>query len=343
MYKTFTRSLSKIKPGVWSDFTKRSSSLKINDSHVGLFLPQNRHNYYSPLLIDETFQQAYDVLQTEAQSIYDQIENTSDEQEIRLLLVKAEEQNPEVLYNLETGSNVDLTHPIYQEKAKQAWELYDLMILMQRLEQLSVIPDTLPTLDPKVDVQIRFPHNKKHPFNQWITPGDILPSFAVNQPPEIKIQQFDDVKSDQLFTIVLLNPDNPDLSTNSFHTSINFGVCNVPLNILNNTLSIKNYLNPNFDTFQPYVPLTPEINSGSYQRACLWVFKQHNNEKVSPSVIEDNGNFNIRQFSESLNLTPVGAHVWRQVFDRSVNDVRSQYGLPEGRVFHRVRKAEPLV
>ena len=50
---------------------------------------------------------------------------------------------------------------------------------MQRLEQLHVIPDTLPTLVPEADVKVKFSHNVEHEFRDWIAPGSILPTFAV--------------------------------------------------------------------------------------------------------------------------------------------------------------------
>ena len=86
--------------------------------------------------------------------------------QIETLKIETEMKNPEVLYNVEYGSveNIDTTQPIYRKLLKEKWKDYDLMLLMQRLEQLHVIPDTLPTLDPKVDVKVKFSHNVEEEF-----------------------------------------------------------------------------------------------------------------------------------------------------------------------------------
>lgn len=350
MLRVFKRSLSrdlKVSKGIWSDFSNRAESLKIQS----LASPNTRLNYHSPNLIDETFEKAYDLLQNDSEQLYKELQNNKSlsPKTKEKLSIEAEKHNPEVLFNLTFGdaTKLDLTQPIYRNHLYKQWKSYDLQVLMQRLEQFKVIPDTMPTLDPKIDVKIKFPTNNPE-FINWITPGEILPSFITKFPPMIKLQLFESLPENtenQLFTIVLVNPDDPDLSTNSFKTTLNYGLANVPINLTKNTIDVSDYLSESspFQTFRSYTPILPEINAGEYQRCCLWVFK-HNDS--APITIAENDvkpdNFDIRQFAETHNLTAVGAHVWRQVFDRSVNDVRKLYGLPNGRVFHRVRRPHPL-
>ncbi|ODV65808.1 PEBP-like protein [Hyphopichia burtonii NRRL Y-1933] len=343
--------------GVWSEFSKRSSSLKIftPENKSDIFNPINpavgpasvkdvslKTSYHSPELIDDTFQQAYDLLENEASKIYGQIDQETDLVKKNDLLIEAEQYNPEVLYNVKFHSDkLDLSQPVYKHFTKKQWENKDLMLTMQRLETLKMIPDTLPTLDPKCHIQIKFPHNTDRLFSNWITPGEILPAFAVNKPPTIKIIDFDNLdNSDQLYTILIVNPDVPDLSTNSFKTCLNYGLSNVKLNNIDNTLNTEKLLNhENEWCFKSYQPLTPEKNIPN-QRACLWVLKQ--SKKFSlPEIARDY--FNIREFTENFNLTPVGAHIWRQHFDRSVKATNFSYGLPKPKVFHRVRKDAPMV
>lgn len=336
--------------GVWSEFQSRSSSLKIPNEKIrsDLFngispeegpnsynVPTHRKTYHSPLLIDPTFQQAYDILENEAESIHKEAKANESED----LLVKAELKNPEVLHNFNTGK-ADLSLPVYRHLAEEKWKSHDLMVTMQRLESLHVIPDTLPTLDPKVDVKVRFGHNTRSEFIGDIEPGTILPAFAVSIPPTIEVQEFNSSDYDLgLYTAVLVNPDTPDLEKNSFKTTLNYGLHNVPLTYTDNKiLPAKLMSNPEF-IFQQYTPLLPEKNAQT-QRACLWVFRQ---SKELKDLSFDAENFNIREFAESNGLTAVGAHVWRQAFDRSVNETRTKYGLPLGRVFKRVRGTKPLV
>lgn len=347
--------------GIWSDFSKRALSLAVLNPDIKLLHeinptegPASIENlerklaYHSPVDIDNTFALAYDLLQQESEAKYREIESLQAQEptketkdRIDELRVQAEKFNPEVLYNAEYfgAHHLDKSQPVYRQLLKEKWQALDLMVLMQRLEQLAVIPDTLPTLVPEVDVKVKFPHNTKNEFSSWVTPGEILPAFAVAKPPTILVQEFDRVDEDQLYTVLIVNPDTPDLASNSFSTTLHYGLANVPLNNVNNTIDTKLLLTAgDKHTFKDYTPLVPEKNAQN-QRACLWVFRQAGPVEVSNVESES---FDIRGFVANHSLNPVGAHVWRQHFDRSVNEVRSQYGLGKGRVFHRVRDVQPV-
>lgn len=344
--------------GVWSDFKSRPSSLKLLDEklHRDLFEgidetgPKSiadkdvRAGYHSPSYIDEVFKDAYDLLQDNAQNIYTEISKQKDKlsvENLERLLAKAEETNPAVLHNVTFNLEaVDRSQPVYRRYLQKKWESYALMVTMQRLEQLHVIPDTMPTLEPAVDVRVKFAHNTKLEFSEWVVPGLKLPAFAVSKPPTIEIQEFSiPEKHTGLYSVLLVNPDTPHLSTNSFKTTLNYGLYNVPLTYTDNTITPGKLLtNPQW-IFKRYQPLLPEKNAQT-QRASLWVFRQG---RELNNVKFDSENFDIRSFAEENNLTAVGAHVWRQEFDRSVNKVREQYGLPKGKVYHRVRGTSPLL
>ena len=359
---------------VWSNFESRSPSLLINNEQVkkGLLNKldpkqgpasyptyEERLQYHSPLEIDETFAVSYKILEEEASRSFASAQRL---QEIKNKLVKegkdlghlqtridekliqAEIKNPEVLYNVEFSDpdSIDMSQPVYRHLMKQKWEDHDLMLLMQRLEQLHVIPDTMPTLDPKAEVKIKFTHNTDPLFKGWVVPGSMVPAHSVSKPPTIKVQEFDRIEGDNnLYTVLIVNPDTPNLETNSFTTKLHYGLKNVPLNNVDNLIDVPKLMKmgPKV-TFQEYTPLTPEKNT-SYQRACLWVFRQ-------PQKIADDAealqlgqeHFDIRKFAQDHGLTAVGATVWRQKFDRSVPKVREEYGLGPGRVYYKTRSDE---
>lgn len=54
---------------------------------------------------------------------------------------------------------------------------------MQRLTQMHVIPDVLPTIDPVVDVQVRFK-------GKDVQPGAIMHTLRTEQQPTLKIIPF---------------------------------------------------------------------------------------------------------------------------------------------------------
>lgn len=351
---------------MWSEFTKRPASLKIADERVrkGLLSgfeplegpasiadPARKSAYHSPLCIDEVFETSYKLLEEQSGVYYEkinaleaQIASASDavtkqklQRIIDKLLVKAESNNPEVLYiSRFAPQKMDASHPVYRQIMKDSWKDYDLMITMQRLEQLKMIPDTLPTLEPVADVKVSFPHNTIAEFVGDVTPGTLLPAFAVSRPPQIKVTNFDGSQEKALYTVLIVNPDTPDLAANSFSTTLHYGIHNVELDKINDT--IYPLLPSDEHVFHAYEPLVPEKNAQK-QRACLWVLKQ---SQPLENVTAEPTFFDIRKFVEDHKLAPVGAHIWRQQYDRSVNAIRAEYGLPAGRVFSRVRRPHPM-
>lgn len=348
-----------IASGVWSDFSNRSEALKIADEDIrqGILNPINpnrgpasiikeeaRMKYHSPIGIDETFAFAYNYLQNESEKLYQKIEDLRQvnpkteiiDEKIEILLKKAETFNPEVLYNTTflSTETLDRSQPVYRSLLKKKWQNHDLMVTMQRLEQLHVLPDTLPTFEPEADVKIKFPHNTDPKLVNWITPGTILSTISVSKPPTIKIDHFDS-PGQNLYSVILINPDTPDLQKNSFSTTLHYGLANIDLSLSDNIIDTKKLLELNPENIiKDYLPLTPEVNAQN-QRACLWVFKQSKPIEIADVSRE---NFDIRQFAEDHQLTPIGAHVWRQHFDTTTNTVRDMYGLGKGTLFHRVRK-----
>lgn len=348
------RRYQSVASGVWQDFSKRAESLKISSSDIrnGIFNPINpyrgpasianeeaRMKYHSPLEIDETFTLAYNYLQSESEEVYKKIESLSEEAKAEALFqlqVDAEITNPEVLYISEfLDQEIDRSQPVYRQILEKKWRSYSLMLTMQRLEQLHVLPDTLPTFIPTADVQIKFSHNTDTKFSDWIVPGEIVQNKSVSKPPTIKIDNFVP-ESTNKYTVLLVNPDTPDLENNSFTTTLHWGLSNVELSFVNNTVNASTLLKNDLITFKDFLPLTPEKNAPT-QRGCLWVFTQAENKNINVEEISRDS-FDIRAFSEQHGLTPVGAHVWRQNFDTTTNEVRELYGLGKGRVFDKIRK-----
>ncbi|OBA23232.1 PEBP-like protein [Metschnikowia bicuspidata var. bicuspidata NRRL YB-4993] len=344
--------------GVWTDAASRPGSLRIADEAVrqGVLhgIPASgpkliahqgqRETYHSPVAIDEVFAGAYEILEQEAAQKYRALEASGAQmsaKDVENTLAAAEQHNPEVLYNARFQTdNVDRAHPVYRRFLRQKWQLHDLMVTMQRLEQHHVIPDTLPTVEPCADVRVKFGHNEDPEFADWVVPGTKLPALAVARPPTVQVQEFETAAdSCGLYCVLLVNPDVPDVAANSFRTSLNFGLHNVPLTFTDNTIGPATLLAHPAYVFQQYEPLVPERNA-PVQRACLWVFRQ---TKALERVDFSRDAFDIRAFVADHGLQPIGAHVWRQEFDRSVEAVRKQHGLPAGRVFDPVRGSEPLV
>lgn len=354
-----------LKQEIWKDFTKRSESLSVRSPILKQFLfhdnevqgssttkPEKigpyslrRYNskirYKAPEQIDETFQLAYSFLQDRAQNVYNKLNNVKDAIEETKLLVKAEINNPEVQYNFQFSDKIDnnprlidYNLPVYRALGLKHWESRDQMLLMQRLETLHAIPDTLPTLVPRANVMVKFPYSTG--VNKWVEPGEFLSSNATQLEPVFKIQEYDTVDVEkQRYTVLIVNPDEPDLATDSFKTTLCYGLQNLKLGYNDNVIDARKF-NSDDNVLIDYLPPVPEKNAGK-QRFVVWVFRQpHATLKDISTISRDP--FNIRQFVKLNELDPIGAHIWRSEWDTNVANVREKYDLPQGRVFSKVRR-----
>ncbi|AMD19748.1 HCL403Wp [Eremothecium sinecaudum] len=356
MLRRYFHSNSRAAQRAWADFSKRSRSLEVKNVAVKANIlngndqqgpPSLKRRFYrvkynSPEYINEMFSTAYEYLSSIAGRTYAQLETETDPTKRSQLAVEAEIRNPEVQYNfmyndkLENNpSIIDYEQPVYRHLGREHWHSRDRMLLMQRLETLAAIPDTLPTLDPVAEVNIRFPFSTG--VKKWIEPGEVLNSNVTSMEPSIKIQEYDhnlDTEK-QLYTILVVNPDEPNLDTDSFKTTLNFGLKNIKIGYNDNLVDPRKYNESN--VLAPYTPPVPEKNAG-VQRFVVWVFRQVGALSMGRLPTSVNQDFNIRAFAEENNLTAIGAHIWRSTWDANVAAVREKYGMDKGRVFHRVRR-----
>lgn len=296
----------------------------------------NRVKYTSPEHIDETFKLCYDFVESKASQIYEKASKAKTIEEKDSLIAQAELHNPQVRYNFQYNDKlendprtIDYEQPVYRLLGKEHWESYGQMLLMQRLETLAVIPDTLPTLEPRTEVNIRFPFSTG--INKWIEPGEILSTNSTSLPPVFKIQEYELVDPNTQYTILIVNPDEPDLANDSFSTTLCYGLKNIKINYNDNLVDSRKFNDSNI--LIDYLPPVPEKNVGN-QRFAVWVFRQ--NRPLDEGQLPRD-NFDIRSFANSNDLTPVGAHLWRSHWDSQANSVRAKYGLPMGRTFSRTR------
>lgn len=349
-----TRSALRSSTKVWADFSSRPKSLSIPSAAIKSCILEgnskqgppsikrrfNRLKYRSPEKIDDVFKTCYEFLEKRAASKYEQLSEEADLNKKTQLAVEAEINNPEVQYNFQFNEKlennpklIDYDLPVYRHLGQKHWESHNQMLLMQRLESLCVIPDTLPTLIPKVEVNVKFPFSTG--VNKWIEPGEVLSSNATSLPPVFKIQEFENVDvENQLYTVLVVNPDEPDLASDSFKTTLNYGLADLKISYNDNIVDARKFSEQNI--VADYLPPVPEKNAGK-QRFAVWVFRQTN--PYNNSIAFDRQDFDIRSFVAKQKLVPVGAHVWRSEWDSNVAAVREKFGLPAGRVFHRVRRA----
>lgn len=319
-----------------------------------------RNQYKSPLKIHETFDFCNEYLHSKILAN----RTSSSSEKVNPGSVAKDFYNPAVRYNFQFHDRIenspqfiDYNLPVYRKLCLDHWQSSmdgkGQMLLLQRLESLKVIPDTLPTLEaPQCQLHVRFPF--VNGVNRWIEPGMQLSTNATSFPPQFKIinmvpNMSISELSQKKYTLLIVNPDQPDVENDSFKTTLHYALTDVTFtDFNNNVLSEFNTKKgkPTFKVLADYVPPVPEKNTG-LQRFAVWLLEHKDNKELLSegteveSILDSSNrlenNFDIRVFAEKHNLHAVGANVWRSAFDSSMETVRQQYGLPKGRVFHKVR------
>ena len=76
-----------------------------------------------------------------------------------------------------------MSKPIYRFLANRKWREYRRKVLMQRITQMTVVPDIIPAIDPITDVRLFF-------NSRDIPPGLIVDSKTGENAPRLTIQPF---------------------------------------------------------------------------------------------------------------------------------------------------------
>jgi large subunit ribosomal protein L35 len=110
------------------------------------------------------------------------------------MLVLRDINSPQIRWRFKQG-DIDLRIPAHQYMYSKEWEdsVYVLKIL-QRLHTMKILPDSLPSLSPKVEFRLRFQDRKlpsriRRRGSAWrdTDPGEKLPSKTLMQPPRMEI------------------------------------------------------------------------------------------------------------------------------------------------------------
>lgn len=287
----------------------------------------SRLRYKSPEHMQPAFEEALKIINKDSENQKIAAQNASSSQVREELYAKSDIYNPEVQYN-DFVNYVDLSNPTYKLLAKRRWLRRSMPTMMQRIEQLHVIPDTLPTLMPEAETKIKF----LLPKLDFIDPGAWVRNDICMRTPQISISDFSlPAGTSGHYTVAIVNPDIPDLENDSFNTDLHFLATNVEASLAN---PIANWAKSS--VLKPYMPPVPEKNAPG-QRMCVWVMRQENGHSSNLENKELVSEFDLRSFVSEQNLRPVSAFVWRSKWDYTSPAVREKLGLPRGRVFYRAR------
>jgi large subunit ribosomal protein L35 len=205
---------------------------------------------------------------------------------------------------------------------------------MQRLTQMNVIPDVLPTIDPTADVRLYFDRRD-------IKPGDFVESTASETIPRLNIQLFE--KGEKLVTIALIDSDVPNLLNDSFDYRCQFLAVNIPISPTSTHVDLARLA----EEKQVVLPWkAPYAQKGSpYHRLSTFVFEQKHGEISNVPELQIKAkpkNFILRSFATRHGIQPIGGHLFRTKWDEGMAGVMERAGVEGGNVQLKRAKLEPL-
>lgn len=229
-----------------------------------------------------------------------------------------------------------MNKPIYRYLAKKKWHSRGRLITLQRITQMSVVPDVLQTMDPTAEISLSFAR-KAYP------PGEFVPSTISEYAPRLSVQVFD--KGERLVTVVAVDSDVPNLETNAFDYRCHFLACNIPISpVLNKSLNLAR-LPDGSETLLPWLPPTAQKGS-PYHRLSIFVLEHNPGQTIDVSSAKqrlgDGKDFVLRAFVDRHRLNPIGVTMFRTQWDEGMDAVMQHIGAPGVGEELKRKRVEPL-
>jgi large subunit ribosomal protein L35 len=234
-----------------------------------------------------------------------------------------------------------MNKPIYRYLADQQWRKQKRMILMQRLTQMHVVPDFLPAIDPKVDVDLAFSRKK-------VEVGEIVDSAISEKMPRLKVQSFE--PGQKMVTVVVVDGDVPVQSKDGFAFRCHFLASNIPISPTETSIPLTKIEHEDRTKGSekkiavPWLP--PWSHRGApYHRLAVFVLEHKDARALDTQkfTLDKRMDFNLRSFIDKHKLNPIGAALFRTKWDESMAGVMQRTGLhKELAVEYKRKRVEPL-
>jgi large subunit ribosomal protein L35 len=187
---------------------------------------------------------------------------------------------------------------VIRHLAERAWKKDgELDLIMQRVNQLGVVPDLLP--DHKPIAAIRLATSEAA-----IEAGSVNPSTAFVSPPELRVQLFSHPSTpsdatpvpEGLYTLLVVDPDSPSHETQSFTQRLHFAKIDIPLSVNSGEVNLFTAAGQELVTYEPPAP----ANGSGTHRYAFVVIKQGASAAASTPARD---NFDLRTYLSERSLS----------------------------------------
>ncbi|KAI7948312.1 hypothetical protein MJO29_009977 [Puccinia striiformis f. sp. tritici] len=256
--------------------------------------------------IQKAFQESIQYLKRDAERLQNRLQDVQSssnsigsEGEIERLEILSEVNDVQVRKNHNSGSDqVDMSKPMYRFLEQQRWRKDGQLV--GNVHPLRVFPDLFPSIDPTVDLRIKFEHTYSVGTYRTVNVGSFLPSSKSTKRPVMQAQVF--YPEPRLYTIVMVDPDVPDPRNHSFTTFLHQVRTNVSMSATTNGQLDLTPTQPEAEELK-YVGPHPAEGSATH-RYTIMLIEQSGPIDLSVHshhLLERKG-FSLRRFSKDLDL-----------------------------------------
>ncbi|KAB8296193.1 hypothetical protein EYC80_008976 [Monilinia laxa] len=233
------------------------------------------------------------------------------------LKIQADINDPLIKKRFEDGEG-DMNKPIYRFLADRKWREYQRKVIVQRIEQFSIVPDLLPHFEPTAEVRLAFQSRN-------VQPGDYVDSRVSEFPARLKVQVFD--KGERLVTVAVVDADVPNVENDNFNTRCHYLATNIPISPIKDSLPLSKA-----DKSQLVLPwLPPFAQKGSpYHRYSIFVLEQKPGQTLDVAALKElyqRDRFSLRSFKDRHDVKPIGLGIFRSEWDEGTKEVMQRAGI----------------
>jgi large subunit ribosomal protein L35 len=211
----------------------------------------------------------------------------------------------------------DMNKPIYRYLADRKWRQYQRLLIVQRINQLSIVPDVLPFFEPTAEVRLAF-HKRS------VQPGEFVDSRVSEVPARLKVQVFN--KGERLVSVVVIDSDVPVVEKDSFTSRCHYLATNIPISPTQTSVPLSKARENQL--VLPWMP--PFAQKGSpYHRYSVFVLEQNPGQTFDPAELKKDvkrGGFQLRSFADKYHVKPIGVGIFRSLWDEGTAGVMQRAG-----------------
>ncbi|KAH9949497.1 PEBP-like protein [Amylocystis lapponica] len=264
-----------------------------------------------------------------------------------ILEIQSQINLPEVRWKAANGMG-DMKELVYRHLIEKRWrEEGALDLLMERIHQMNVVPDLLPSLHPSFDLRLNFPESPpedpvlrartKRRYKK-VEPGIFLLPEQTWRPPVLYTTVFH--TDTRLYTLLMVDLDVPKPETHSYQTYLHWLQPNLALSAFSPSPI------PLATSHTRYIPPHPQRGTPYHRYVILLLPQASSTEPISVPVISDAERlgFDFRTFAERYELDGSkggGAHMWREVWNETVSQIYRDVLKTEEPKFGRQPKEDP--